>query len=64
MGHDEFNYAHAIRNPCVVDYLFKTGGMDKIRSAVTRTLEIIASEDVDQYQTQWLRDKLSPVKRR
>ncbi|CAH1211506.1 HTH-type transcriptional activator RhaR [Paenibacillus auburnensis] len=58
-GHDEFNYAHqAIRNPCVVDYLLKTEGMDKIRSAVTRTLEMIALEDVEQYQTQWLRDKL------
>lgn len=58
-GHDEFNYAHqAIRNPCVVDYLLKTEGMDKIRSAVTRTLEMIASEDVEQYQTQWFRDKL------
>lgn len=58
-GHDEFNYAHqAIRNPVVVDYLLKTEGMDKIRSAVTRALERIALEDVDQYQTQWFRDKL------
>ncbi|WP_151736612.1 response regulator transcription factor [Paenibacillus tengchongensis] len=58
-GHDEFNYAHqAIRNPCVVDYLLKTEGMESIRTAVMRTLEQIAAEEEEFYRTQWLRDKL------
>lgn len=58
-GHNEFDYAHqAIRNPCVVDYLLKTEGMDKIRSAVALTLEEISSEEDYLYKSQWLRDKL------
>ncbi|WP_150269572.1 response regulator [Paenibacillus tepidiphilus] len=58
-GHDEFNYAHqAIRNPCVVDYLLKTEGMESIRAAVQRTLEQISAEEDEFYRTQWLRHKL------
>lgn len=58
-GHNEFDYAHqAIRNPCVVDYLLKTEGMDKIRSSVEATLERIAAEEEYQYQTQWFKNKL------
>lgn len=58
-GHNEFDFAHqAIRNPCVVDYLLKTEGMDQIRSAVAQTLEKISSEEDYLYQSQWLRDKL------
>lgn len=58
-GHNEFDFAHqAIRNPCVVDYLLKTEGMDKIRSVVALTLEKISSEENYLYQSQWLRDKL------
>ncbi|WNS47108.1 response regulator [Paenibacillus sp. MMS20-IR301] len=58
-GHNEFDYAHqAIRNPCVIDYLLKTEGMDKIRAAVAVALEQIASEEEYNYQTQWFRDKL------
>lgn len=58
-GHNEFDFAHqAIRNPCVVDYLLKTEGMDKIRAAVELTLEKISSEEDYFYKSQWLRDKL------
>ncbi|WP_232231528.1 response regulator [Paenibacillus sp. HW567] len=58
-GHNEFDYAHqAIRNPCVIDYLLKTEGMDKIRSSVAVALERLSSEEEYQYQTQWFRDKL------
>lgn len=58
-GHDEFDYAHqAIRNPCVVDYLLKTEGMDKIRSSVAVALERISSEEEYNYRAQWFRDKL------
>ncbi|WP_245864673.1 response regulator transcription factor [Paenibacillus donghaensis] len=58
-GHDEFNYAHqAIRNPCVVDYLLKTEGMERIRTSVSQTLEKISSEENFNYQAKWFRDKL------
>ncbi|AFC29383.1 YesS [Paenibacillus mucilaginosus 3016] len=58
-GHNEFDYAHqAIRNPCVVDYLLKTEGMDRIRSVVEQTLELLASEQDFHTQAQWFRDKL------
>ncbi|MCZ8520986.1 MULTISPECIES: response regulator transcription factor [Paenibacillus] len=58
-GHNEFDYAHqAIRNPCVVDYLLKTEGMDRIRSAVEDTLKRIAAEHDFHTQAQWFRDKL------
>lgn len=58
-GHNEFDYAHqAIRNPCVVDYLLKTEGMDKIYASLTAALEQLASEEEYQYQTQWVRYKL------
>lgn len=61
-GHNEFNYAHqAIRNPCVVDYLLKTEGMDKVLASVTAALDQLTSEEGYQYQTQWVRYKLPRV---
>lgn len=58
-GHNEFDYAHqAIRNPCVVDYLLKTEGMNHIRDAVERALTQISEENDFRYQAAWFRSKL------
>lgn len=58
-GHNEFEYAHeAIRNPCVVDYLLKTEGMDRILHTVQGALVQLGREQDFRSQAKWFQDKL------
>ncbi|MBD2867000.1 response regulator [Paenibacillus arenilitoris] len=61
-GHDEFDYAQqALRSSCIVDYILKTEGMDKIGEAVDRALAMAREELSVYHQKEWLQTELPKV---
>lgn len=58
-GHDEFDYVHqALRSSCVMDYILKTEGMERIRLAVDKALQAVKDELAVYHQKEWLQQEL------
>ncbi|WNQ13578.1 response regulator [Paenibacillus aurantius] len=58
-GHDEFEYAiKAVRSTCVLDYILKTEGMDRIGPAVDKAFQMVKDELSVYHQREWLQEEM------